>query len=342
MEKILYLTHTEADASLGKPALETLSAALELARQLGDAQLTVGLIGEDVQAAANTVADCGATGFLGVVGADFSDPRYSTDAAAVAALTEAAQATLVVAPASSRFSRALPGVSQRVGGRIDTHVTGLQVVEGELRIQRWYYRQRMSATLTRSQRPWFLLLAAGAFEPWEGSAGTAVVETVHVETPESRTRVLGTQPASADAHTIRPDADLLFVAGAGWTKKQADGQMHLKEAEQHIRAFVEAAQASLGSSKSLVDQGGEGEPVLPFLTHLHQVGQTGATPRHPKGLSACCHGEEPHVVGWRLIGERRAINLDAGCGWAQGKADVLYVADAFQVIAKVNELLEKS
>ena len=46
------------------------------------------------------------------------------------------------------------------------------------------------------------------------------------------------------------------------------------------------------------------------MTHLNQVGQTGSTPRHPKGLSTCCHGEEPHVVGWRFINERRAVNLD--------------------------------
>jgi len=67
--------------------------------------------------------------------------------------------------------------------------------------------------------------------------------------------------------------------------------------------------------------------------------QAGATPRHPKGLSTCCHGEEPHTVGWRFIAERRAINLDPNCGWARGKADVLYVADAFTVMTKVNELL---
>ena len=78
---------------------------------------------------------------------------------------------------------------------------------------------------------------------------------------------------------------------------------------------------------------------MSFMTHLNQVGQTGSTPRHRKGLATCCHGEEPHVVGWRFITERRAINLDETCGWAQGKADVLYVADAFEVMAKVNELL---
>jgi len=35
----------------------------------------------------------------------------------------------------------------------------------------------------------------------------------------------------------------------------------------------------------------------------------------------------------------RAISLDPNCGWARGKADVLYVADAFAVMGKVNELL---
>jgi len=44
-------------------------------------------------------------------------------------------------------------------------------------------------------------------------------------------------------------------------------------------------------------------------------------------------------VGWRFINERRAINLDPNCGCARGKADVLYVADAFKVVAKVSELL---
>ena len=113
----------------------------------------------------------------------------------------------------------------------------------------------------------------------------------------------------------------------------------MEEAAALILDFLRKTQSSLGSSKSLVDLGGEGQAVLPFLSHLNQVGQTGSTPRHPKGLATCCHGEEPHVVGWRFVTERRAVNLDPNCGWARGKADVLYVADAFEVMRKVNELL---
>jgi electron transfer flavoprotein alpha subunit len=131
----------------------------------------------------------------------------------------------------------------------------------------------------------------------------------------------------------------LFVDGAGWTKKQADGAAHTAEGEALILSFLRTSQASLGGSKSLVDLSGEGEAVLRFMTHMNQIGQTGSTPRHPKGLSTCCHGEEPHAVGWRFINERRAINLDANCGWARGKADVLYVADAFDVMRELVRLL---
>ena len=199
----------------------------------------------------------------------------------------------------------------------------------------------MEGVLTRTQRPWFIVVDPGSQPAWSGAAGSAAVEAVPVDLPETATRtvVTGVKEPAADAQTIRPDAALLFVAGAGWTKKQADGESHVPEAERLIRGFLQLTRASLGSSKSLVDLGGEGQAVLSFLSHLNQIGQTGSTPRHAKGLSTCCHGEEPHTVGWRFIGERRAISLDPNCGWARGKADVLYVADAFQVIAKINELL---
>jgi electron transfer flavoprotein alpha subunit len=336
METILYLAHTEADGSLGKPALEALSAA----KSLGGT-LVAGLIGENVSAAANQIASCGATKFLGVAGADFGPSRYATDAAAAEALAKTAGTTIIIAAGTMRFSRCLAGVAQRLGGRADTHVTNVSADGGKVTISRWYYRQRMEAAIQRTTRPWVILIDPGSQPAWTGAAGSATLETLAVTVPETarRTTVTGFRAPAADAQTIRPDAELLFVTGAGWTKKQADGQTHVPEAEKLIRDFLGLARASLGSSKSLVDLGGEGQAVLGFLSHLNQVGQTGSTPRHPKGLSTCCHGEEPHTVGWRFINERRAISLDPNCGWARGKADVLYVADAFVVIRKVNETL---
>jgi electron transfer flavoprotein alpha subunit len=326
-ETILFLTHTEPSISL-----EALAAARTL-----PGGLIVGLVGANVTA--DPIANCGATRFLAVQGDEFAQPRYATDAAAAEKLCRESGATIVIAPHTSRWARSLPGVAQRLGGRIDTHVTALSP-NG---IARWYYRQRMEAVLDRTERPWFLLLESGVAPPYFGEPGAADIEylTPEITPAMTRTTVIGKQALKAEQQTIRPDADLLFVAGAGWTKKQKDGRTHVDDAAKLIAGFLEISQASLGSSKSLVDLSGEGQAVLPFLSHMNQVGQTGSTPRHPKGLATCCHGEEPHVVGWRFIKERRAVNLDPNCGWARGKADVLYVADAFEVMARLNALLEQ-
>ena len=312
METILVLAHTETDGSLAKSAREALHAAATLHKSLAGSKLVVGLVGENVQAAANSIAACPATKYFGVTGADFSQSRYATDAAAAEAICKAAQATVVVAPATSRWARVLPGVAQRLGGRADTHVTGVAAADGKISVNRWYYRQRMEGTLTRTQRPWFIGIDPGSQTACDCGAGTATVEMVAVNLTDAakRTTVIGIREPKADAQTIRPDAQLLFVTGAGWTKKQADGQTHLPEAEKLILDFLKQSRASLGSSKSLVDLSGEGQAVLPFLSHLNQVGQTGATPRHPEGLEhllprrGAAHG--------RLAFHRRAPRHQSG------------------------------
>jgi len=339
-KNVLFLAHVaESGTGLPKAAYEVLGVAYDLSRQLG-CHLTIGLIGEDVTSGAASVAAAGAERILTVSGSDFAQPRYASDAAAAEALCNTAKAELILAPATSRFMRVLPGVAHRLSGQVDTHISSLDFANGELRATRWFYRQRIEGVIRRDARPWILLLDTGCHAPWTGIPGAATVEAVSVPLPAAgKTVVTGVRAPKSDAQTIRPDANLLFVAGAGWTKKQADGKPHVPEAETLILNFLHASGASLGGSKSLVDQSGENQAVLGFMTHLNQVGQTGATPRHPKGLSTCCHGEEPHVVGWRFINERRAVNLDPNCGWARGKADVLYVADAFEVMSKLNGIL---
>lgn len=338
---VLVLAHVEPGGGLSSAALGALSAARELTAAQATT-LAVGLVGPDAEVAAQQLAGCGATRILCVAGEEFAHSRYATDAAAGEALCRAAGAEVVIAAGTSRWMRVLAGIAQRLGGRADSHVTRIDTAGGTLSVTRWYYRQRLEGTVSRPERPWLIAIEPGTCAPWSPAASTTapvVVERIDVPVTGIRTEVIGTRAPASGAQTVRPDAELLLVAGAGWTKKQSDGQVHAAEAGELILSFLEESQASLGGSKSLVDQGGEGQAVLPFMTHLNQVGQTGSSPRHRKGLATCCHGEEPHVVGWRFITERRAVNLNASCGWAQGKADVLYVADAFEVMRRINELL---
>ena len=319
----------------GQAGAGSLTAALALG-----GELTVGLVGANVQPAADQIAGAGAARILAVSGEAFAAARYATDAAAAEALARASGAALVLAPATSRWARALPGVAYRLGGRVDTHAT--ESADAERRPRRHPLVLPPAHGSRAHAHPAALVRAARCrlFEPWTGDAGSR-----HGGTGGRRSSGHphhGHRHAGAQRPTSRPSGPTpsccSWPAPAG-PRSRPTARYTAAEAESLILGFLRAAKASLGGSKSLVDLSGEGEAVLRFMTHLNQVGQTGATPRHPKGLSTCCHGEEPHVVGWRFITERRAINLDPNCGWARGKADVLYVADAFEVMREVNRLM---
>ena len=136
-------------------SLATTRAALALG-----GELTIGLVGGAIRPASEEVAGAGAARILAVEGDAFAQSRYATDAAAAEALCRRAAAAIVIAPATARWSRTLPGVAYRLGGRVDTHATDLAMQNGAPALTRWFYRQRMEAVLTRSQRPWAVLLDA--------------------------------------------------------------------------------------------------------------------------------------------------------------------------------------
>ena len=264
---------------------------------------------------------------------------FAHDVPAFAEAVKGSGADLILVPGNSRVKRSMPAAALRAGAEIDTNVVDVVVDGDKATVQRWAYRQRILTTFTRAAKPWVVVTDPSLFGEICAKLGATPEALAPAAAQTSRTTVNGVVAAgNGGASTIKPDAKLLFVAGAGWTKKQADGATHLEDAAATITGFISKAGASLGSSKSLVDMP-EAAAAFSFMSHMNQVGQTGSTPRHAKGLSTCCHGEEPHVVGWRFVNERRAVNLDANCGWAQGKADVLYVADAFEVMKKVNELM---
>ena len=264
---------------------------------------------------------------------------YAQDVPAFAEAIKGAQADIVLVPGNSRVKRAMPAAACRAGAEIDTNVVELVLEGDKVTASRWAYRQRILVKFSRAARPWVIVTDPALFGEICAKVGVTAAELPAGAAAATRTTTNGVVAAgNGGESTIKPDAQLLFVAGAGWTKKQTDGATHLDEAAATITGFLAKSGASLGSSKSLVDMP-EAAAAFTFMSHMNQVGQTGSTPRHVKGLATCCHGEEPHVVGWRFINERRAVNLDANCGWAQGKADVLYVADAFAVTKKVAELL---
>ncbi len=94
-----------------------------------DADLAVGLVGADVAGAADSIGGCGAK-FYGVSGEEFAAARYASDLAAVEAIAKH------VALKSS-WLRPFPlqpcsaGTGYSPGRRVDTHLSGLETVDGK-------------------------------------------------------------------------------------------------------------------------------------------------------------------------------------------------------------------
>ncbi|MGD0683339.1 MAG: hypothetical protein ABR990_14965, partial [Terracidiphilus sp.] len=171
----------------------------------------------DAAAAASAVSSAGAR-LLGVSGEAFAQSRYASDVVAAEALCRAAKATIVLVPGTSRFTRVAAGVAHRLGGFIDTHITALGGTD-TMEASRWFYRQRVEAVISRSVRPWFLLLDAGTHAVFAGESKPVQIEQVKVELPALRTTVSGFRAPQQGQQTIRPDAKMLLVAGAGSGKQ---------------------------------------------------------------------------------------------------------------------------
>src|SRR5581483_7530382 len=172
-QTILLLLHTEQDGHLTANAREALQAAEFLRRGIPGSGLCVGLVGENLQSAADSIAHSGATKYFGVTGPEFACSRYASDAAAIETICKAAQPGMVIAPATPRWNRVLAGAAQRLGGCVDTHITAMSFQGEELAVMRWYYRQRLEGVLTRSQRPWFMSIEPGTELRGEQGASAA-------------------------------------------------------------------------------------------------------------------------------------------------------------------------
>ena len=84
MSKTLALLHTQADGSLPKAALETLTAAVALGQPFD-----VAILGTGASAASDAIQGCGGTRFPTVDDPTVAQPRYAQDTAPTVALIQA-------------------------------------------------------------------------------------------------------------------------------------------------------------------------------------------------------------------------------------------------------------
>ncbi len=318
---------TKEDGSAKNVGIELLGPGRELADKQGGKLVAV-VIGSGVDAAVEDAATHGADQVLYIDGPEFA--QYSTDAyvAALYHLIDTYGPTTMLIGATPNGRDMGPRLSSRLQTGLTADCTGLAIDE-ETGCVAWtrpaFGGNLMATILCTDHRPQLGTVRPGVFK--KPAVSDTKAETVKVDysvpAENIRTEILEVIKETAGELVDLEGADIIVSGGRG--VGSAEGFAPLRE-------LAEALGATVGASRAAVDAG--------WISHSHQVGQTGKTVG-PKLYIACgISGAIQHLAGMSSSDVIVAINKDADAP-IFGVADYGIVGNLFEVVPALTAEIKK-
>ncbi|MGI6181531.1 MAG: electron transfer flavoprotein subunit alpha/FixB family protein [Agathobaculum sp.] len=319
---------TNQDGSAKNVGIELLSPGKMMAEKQGGSLAAV-VIGCHVDAAVQAAATHGADKVYVVDGEEYA--HYTTDAYTIAlcALVEKYGPTSMLIGATNNGRDLGPRVSCRLEGGLTADCTALDIDEedGKVAWTRPAFGGNLMATIKCPNNfPQIGTVRPGVFKKCEETEAKAEIirEDIHVPADKIRTQVLELIKEMGDENVDLEGAEIIVSGGRG---------VGGPEGFAPVKALAEVLGATVGASRAAVDSG--------WISHAHQVGQTGKTVG-PKLYIACgISGAIQHLAGMSGSDVIVAINKDPDAPIFD-VADYGVVGNLFEVLPVLTEEIKKA
>ncbi len=318
---------TEDDGVAKNVGLELLTPGRMLAEKQGGKLVAV-VLGNNVDSAIQAASNQGADTVIVVEGPEYA--HYTTDAYTIA-LTQLINKygpTSMLIGATNNGRDLGPRVACRLKTGLTADCTSLDIDEesGKVAWTRPAFGGNLMATiLCPDHNPQIGTIRPGVFKKCDAVEGKAEVvrEDIKIEAKDIRTQLLEIIQDEGGAFVDLEAAEVIVTGGRG---------VGGPEGFEPIKELADLLVGVVGSSRAAVDAG--------WISHAHQVGQTGKTVG-PKLYIACgVSGAIQHVAGMSSSDCVIAINKDPDAN-IFGIADYGVVGNLFEVLPVLTAEIKK-
>lgn len=319
---------TNEDGTAKNVGLELLTPGRELADAQGGKLVAI-VIGSNVDAAVEAAGKHGADQVIVVDGEEFKS--YTTDAYTIALTTliEKYGPLSMMIGATNNGRDLGPRVACRIGTGLTADCTALGIDEatGKVAWTRPAFGGNLMATILCPEHyPQIGTVRPGVFKKGEETENKAeaIKEDIHVAAEKIRTQILEILNDMDGEKVDLENADIIVSGGRG---------VGGPEGFAPVRELAKVLGATVGASRAAVDSG--------WISHAHQVGQTGKTVA-PKLYIACgISGAIQHQAGMSGSDCIVAINKDPDAPIFD-IADYGIVGNLFEVLPILTEEIKKA
>jgi electron transfer flavoprotein alpha subunit len=305
------------DGALKKVSKEITSAGKKIAGQLGGTVTSL-LIGADAAKFAGELAEAGADAVIIAVQPDFSAEGYAN---LIAELVKSKGFTVVLMPHTGYGKDYSPRVAVKLGAGIVADAVELKIDGGKVVAKKPIYSGKAYANIKCKSSIQIFTVRPNSQEVTT-TKGAGTVENTSVGFGDVKVKTVSSE-ASGGNKVQLTEASIIVSGGRG---------MKGPENFPILQELCNVLGAALGASRAAVDAG--------WISHSHQVGQTGKTVS-PNCYIACgISGSIQHMAGMGSSKYIVAINKDPDAPIFK-VATYGVVADLFEVVPALTTQFKK-